>query len=90
MNRRRFSWQEIQMLQDRFPMEGPVQLAEELGRTEDSVSSFARRCGLRTQRRPYRKTNEVTSNRAQTIPEESDSVPSFPGQVADLHQVLND
>lgn len=50
MKRRRWSAQEIRMLQDRYPKEGPKQLAQELGRFADSVSSFAHRCGLRTRR----------------------------------------
>jgi len=50
MKRQRWSAQEIQMIQDRYPEEGPKQLAQELGRSPDSVSSFAHRCGLRTRR----------------------------------------
>jgi hypothetical protein len=50
MRRRRWTGPEIQMLQNRYPDEGPSRLAEEMGRSEDSVSSFAHRCGLRTQR----------------------------------------
>lgn len=54
MKRRRWTGKEIHTLTDRYPDEGPVRLALEMGRSEDSVSSFARRCGLRTQRQPYR------------------------------------
>jgi len=50
MRRRRWTIQEIQMLRERYPNEGPNRLAQELGRSADSVSSFAHRCGLRTQR----------------------------------------
>lgn len=50
MNRRRWSVQEIQMLHDRYRAEGPNRLAQEMGRSADSVSSFAHRCGLRTTR----------------------------------------
>ena len=50
MRRRRWTVQEIQMLRERYPDEGPNQLAQEMGRSADSVSSFAHRCGLRTQR----------------------------------------
>jgi len=50
MRRRRWTIQEMQMLMERYPDEGPNQLAQELGRSADSVSSFAHRCGLRTQR----------------------------------------
>jgi len=50
MKRRRWSVQEIQMLQKRYADEGSNQLAQEMGRSADSVSSFAHRCGLRTRR----------------------------------------
>jgi hypothetical protein len=50
MKRRRWTCPEIQMLTDRYSEEGPGRLAQEMGRSEDSVSSFAHRCGLRTQR----------------------------------------
>jgi hypothetical protein len=53
MPRRRWTSAEIQQLAERYPVEGPVCLALEFGRSEDSVSGFARRCGLRTPRRPY-------------------------------------
>lgn len=55
MKRRRWTGPEIQMLSERYPDEGPFLLAEEMGRSVDSVSSFAWRCGLRTKRRSYRK-----------------------------------
>lgn len=55
MPRRRWTSQDIGLLKERYPIEGTGKLAEELGRSEDSVSSFARRCGLRTPRRPYRR-----------------------------------
>ena len=48
--KRRWTAQEIQMLQERYAKEGPIPLALEMGRSEDSVSSFAHRCGLRTTR----------------------------------------
>jgi acetoin utilization deacetylase AcuC-like enzyme len=50
MKRRRWSAQEIHMLQERYAKEGPVLLALEMGRSADSVSSFAHRCGLRNRR----------------------------------------
>ena len=50
MKRRRWTGQEIQVLAERYVEEGPIQLALELGRSEDSVSSFAHRCGFRTRR----------------------------------------
>jgi hypothetical protein len=54
MKRRYWTSHEIHMLQNRYRLEGPTKLAEELGRSEDSVSGLAWRLGLRTQRRPYR------------------------------------
>lgn len=48
MKRRRWTAKEIQMLQDRYQDEGPNDLAREMGRSSDSVSSFAHRVGLRT------------------------------------------
>jgi len=48
MKRRRWTAKEIQMLQNRYQDEGPKDLAQEMGRSADSVSSFAHRCGLRT------------------------------------------
>jgi len=50
MKRRRWTGSEIQLLQERYPDEGPNQLAEKMHRSADSVSSFAHRCGLRTRR----------------------------------------
>lgn len=55
MPRRRWTSQDIGLLSERYPVEGPSKLAHELKRSEDSISSFARRCGLRTPRRPYRR-----------------------------------
>lgn len=55
MPRRRWNSREIGLLSERYPVEGPGKLAHELGRSKDSISSFARRCGLRTQRRPYQR-----------------------------------
>lgn len=53
MRNRVWTGREVIMLTGRYPAEGPGQLALELGRSVDSVSSFARRCGLRADRRPY-------------------------------------
>lgn len=50
MKRRRFTAEEIRMIQERYTEEGPVPLSLAMGRSEDSVSSFAHRCGLRTVR----------------------------------------
>lgn len=62
MNRRRWSAPEIQMLQERYAKEGPVLLALEMGRSEDSVSSFAHRCGLRTTRWLYRQEADSSAH----------------------------
>ena len=50
MKRRRWTAEEIQILQERYAEEGPIPLAVVMSRSEDSVSSFARRVGLRTVR----------------------------------------
>ena len=55
MPNRFWTGREIQMLTERYPVEGSGRLAQELGRSVNSVSSFARRCGLRAERRPYRR-----------------------------------
>jgi hypothetical protein len=65
MKRRHWSAQEIQMLQKRYADEGPVPLALEMGRSEDSVSSFAHRCGLRTAR--WVKRQEATNHAGKAI-----------------------
>jgi hypothetical protein len=62
MKRRRWTAQEIQKLQDRYQDEGPNQLAQEMGRSADSVSSFAHRCGLRTHRWLKRKEAPQNAN----------------------------
>jgi len=59
MKRRRWRREEIQMLSDRYINEGPNLLAEEMGRSSDSVSSFAHRCGLRTRRWLQRRDAEL-------------------------------
>lgn len=60
MKRRRWTAKEIQMLQDRYQDEGPKDLAQEMGRSADSVSSFAHRCGLRTHRWLERKDADIS------------------------------
>jgi hypothetical protein len=55
MQRRSWTSAEIRLLIERYPIEGPSRLAQELDRSEDSISSFARRCGLRSMRRPYQR-----------------------------------
>lgn len=62
MKRRRWTAREIQMLQDRYQDEGPKDLAQEMGRSADSVSSFAHRCGLRTHRWLERKEAPQIAN----------------------------
>jgi len=51
--RRRWTPQEITTIVVRFRLEGPKQLARELGRTVDAISSQARRYGQKTPRRTY-------------------------------------
>lgn len=48
------------MLRERYLDEGPNDLAEEMGRSADSVSSFAHRCGLRTHRWLERKDADIS------------------------------
>ena len=54
MRRRAWTRREVHELVERFLQEGPFLLAREFGRSEDAVTSFARRCGLRKERRAYR------------------------------------
>lgn len=51
--RRRWTPQEITTIVARFRLEGPKQLARELGRSVDAISSQARRYGQKTPRRKY-------------------------------------
>lgn len=60
MKRRRWTGPEIQMLRERYSDEGPNDLAQEMGRSADSVSSFAHRCGLRTRRWLERKEPDTS------------------------------
>lgn len=60
MKRRQWASQEIELFVEWYPVEGPRRLAEELKRSEDSISSFARRCGLRTPRSSYRRHAGIT------------------------------
>lgn len=55
MTRHRWSCPEIATVLTRYPDEGPARLAAELGRSEYSVHGLARRFGLRTPRKPYRR-----------------------------------
>lgn len=55
MTRRRWSYIEIVTVLSRYPAEGPVELAAELRRSEYSVHGLARRFGLRTSRKSYRR-----------------------------------
>jgi hypothetical protein len=62
--RRKWSPAEILAVLSRYPPEGPAALALELRRSEDSVSSQARRFGLRTPRRPYQRSRQVHTGRS--------------------------
>lgn len=55
MRRRIWTHAEIILVASRYHRDGPTPLSHQLGRSEDSVSSLARRFGLKTPRRPYRK-----------------------------------
>lgn len=65
MRRRRWPAIEIVNVLRRYPAEGPAKLAEEFGRSEHSVHGLARRYGLRTPRRPYRRRS---TTRAEPCP----------------------
>jgi hypothetical protein len=58
---RKFRWRarEIGLLYPRYLYEGPAQLAEELGRTEDAVNSQARKLGLRSLTRRQRQAQTL-------------------------------
>ncbi len=66
MRNRVWTGREIQLLTERFQAEGSGRLAQDLGRSEDSVSSFARRCGLRVERRRYRRHRVRTQSAGQS------------------------
>src|SRR5579862_2771468 len=66
MKRRRFTAEEIRMIQERYAEEGPVPLALEMGRSENSVSSFAHRCGLHTAR--WMERQEGSASFPQPVP----------------------
>jgi hypothetical protein len=72
MKRRRWTAEEIQKLQYRYADEGPVPLALEMGRSEDSVSSFAHRCGIRTTR--WAERQDACTVESDHIPADSDAI----------------
>lgn len=53
--RRIWTHAEVAQVVARYHREGPALLARELGRSESSVSSLARRFGQKTPRRKYRR-----------------------------------
>lgn len=57
MRRRSWTTAEVKEVLTRFHAEGPRTLARELNRSEDSIGSFARRIGMRTPRRSYRRSS---------------------------------
>jgi hypothetical protein len=59
MFRRRWTPLEISWLLRRYPEEGPILLALDLGRSEDSVSSMAGRLGLRSEHRRARQAQTL-------------------------------
>ncbi len=82
--RRRWHATEIVAVLTRYPAEGPARLAADLGRSEYSVHGLARRFGLRTPRRPYRRR---TGTRVTPWPDhdrpnpnaDSGTTPGWPG-----------
>lgn len=64
--RRRWNAHEIRLLAQRYPQEGPTQLAQDLGRSENSVCGFANRLGLRSLRRLERQVTNRARNRKAT------------------------
>lgn len=61
MRRRRWRPDEITTIVQRFTKEGPKLLAQELGRSEKSISSQARRYGQKTPRRSYQRLHSQVS-----------------------------
>jgi len=57
---------EVRLLGQRYPGEGPSHLATDLGRSEDSVMSMARRLGLRSLHRLRRQVQSRSQKRAGT------------------------
>ena len=68
MTRHRWSYAEIATVLTRYPIEGPSSLAVELGRSEYSVHGLARRFGLRTPRKPYRRRTRTRAPSCQPNP----------------------
>lgn len=66
MPRRTWSLEEIKIVAERYPEEGPARLAEQFHRTEASVTSLARRFGLRSLHRRTRQARTRASNTAAT------------------------
>lgn len=56
--RRRWAINEITTILERYPHEVPKRLALELGRTENSISSQARRYGQKTPRHSYQRIRD--------------------------------
>lgn len=59
MLKRTWTGQEILALLKRYPVEGPLYLAAEMNRSEDSISSQARRWSLRKTRESYRRRSKT-------------------------------
>ena len=71
MFKRTWTGQEILALLKRYPAEGPLQLAADMNRSEDSITGMARRCCLRKKRTPYRRV----SKRGHAVESEQRTVP---------------
>jgi hypothetical protein len=66
MMRRRWTRTEILTVLTRYAGEGPTYLAKQFNRSEDSVSSLARRYGTRTRRKPYKRQTWPAGQKAAT------------------------
>jgi hypothetical protein len=55
MKRKLWTAQELSTVIERVPLEGPELLAQDLHRSENTVSSLSQRIGLRTPRKSYRR-----------------------------------
>ncbi|CAN5359484.1 hypothetical protein BH11PLA2_BH11PLA2_38380 [soil metagenome] len=62
MKRKPWHPHEIRHVIERYNETGPDAIAHELGRSDDSVSSLARRYGLKTARKPYRRAKKETAS----------------------------
>jgi hypothetical protein len=69
MPRRTWSLEEIKRVAERYPEEGPTRLAQLFHRSDDSVTSLARRFGLRSTHRRTRQASTRASKTATVRPD---------------------